>query len=653
LCGADSATISQPSEDGNYRPVVERPVSARFHYLQCNPLRLDRGSAVGRAVLEKRWIHIHDVLADPEYTRTDNAELVDARTVLAVPMLREGQPVGIFVLTRSGAVNPFTEKQIRVVQTFADQAVIAIENVRLFKEIQAKTDELEAANQHKSAFLANMSHELRTPLNAVIGLAELLEEDARDLNRDDELEPLSRILRAARHLLTLINDILDLSKIEAGRLDLHLEQVPIAPLVEEIRSTMEPLAGKNGNRLIVECAPDAEGVYADQLRLRQALLNLGSNANKFTENGEVRIAVRHESAEGRDWTTFSVSDTGIGMTPEQMERLFQDFVQTHDASMRKYGGTGLGLAITKRLCRMMGGDVTVRSRPGEGSCFTIRLPASQADVQAAWSIASSDAAHDAAARANDQPQVLVVDDDPAVRQLLTTMLTREGFTVASARSGEEAIRLARELKPRAITLDILMPEMDGWQVLSMLKQDAELADIPVILVSILDEREQGYLLGATDYMMKPVDRRKLVERLRALCPAAKRNVLLVDDDSALRTNLRRTLEQEGYTVSEAAHGGEALEALERTVPDAIVLDLLMPQMDGFDFLDALRSHSQFASIPVIILTAKDLTAEDRRRLQGSVERILLKSERTSALKATAEMLRTLVPARAQKPTSTP
>ena len=651
LCDAQLGTLGL-FDGEKVRYVAQRGGKPEFvERLFANPLVPVPGTNLWRNLIDREPVHVPDLVAQRAQHRPSGSPHImlniGARTLVSVPLLKDDKAIGVLVAYRM-EVQPFTQKQIDLITTFASQAVIAIENARLFKEIQTKSAELEAANQHKSAFLANMSHELRTPLNAVIGIAELLEEDARDLNRDDELEPLSRILRAARHLLRLINDILDLSKIEAGRLDLHLEQVPVAPLLEEIRSTMEPLAARNGNRLIVEQAADAECVHADQLRMRQALLNLGSNANKFTEKGEVRIAVRHEKADGRDWTTFDVSDTGIGMTPEQMERLFQDFVQTHDSSTRKYGGTGLGLAITKRLCRMMGGDVTVRSRSGEGSCFTVRLPASQADAQALWSVITSDPPHDAAAHATDRPQVLVVDDDPAVRQLLTTMLTREGFSVASASNGAEAVAMARELKPRAITLDILMPEMDGWQVLALLKQDSELADIPVILVSILDEREQGYLLGATDYMMKPVDRRKLVERLRELCPEATRDILLVDDDSTLRANLRRTLEQEGYTVREAAHGGEALEEVRRTVPDAIVLDLLMPQMNGFDFLDALRQQPQFSGVPVIILTAMDLTAEDRRRLQGSVERILLKSERTSALKATAEMLQKLVPTRSQK-----
>jgi signal transduction histidine kinase/CheY-like chemotaxis protein len=606
-----------------------------------------RAGTAQEDVLQQVSLSMSDSVVAEAFARGEAVQIPDysghtegVRSTSIAPLIRDGKPIGALTVPRTEP-GVLPEKQMALLRTFADQAVIAIENARLFKEIQAKSEELEAANRHKSAFLANMSHELRTPLNAIIGIGELLEEDARDLNRDDELEPLSRILRAARHLLTLINDILDLSKIEAGHLDLHLDTVPVAPLLDEVRTTMEALATKNRNRLVVECEPGVDSVYADQLRLRQALLNLGSNANKFTENGEVSVATKREIADGRSWIVFAVADTGIGMTPQQMNRLFQDFVQTHDTSERKYGGTGLGLAITKRLCRMMGGDVAVQSVPGRGSVFTIRLPETAADFHGVWQPAGEEP--DAGSADAERPLVLIADDDASVRQMFTAMLSREGFAVATATNGEEAIRLARALRPRAITLDILMPDIDGWEVLSTLKQDPELADTPVVLVSILDEREQGYLLGATDYMVKPVDRRKLVERLRQVCQVAQGRVLIVDDDDDLRRNLRKTLEQEGYSVDEAQNGVAALERLTACTPDAIVLDLIMPQMDGFDFADELHRRSELEHIPVIVLTAKDLTAEDRARLHGSVERILQKSGRPSALRATVEALRNLVP----------
>jgi signal transduction histidine kinase len=295
----------------------------------------------------------------------------DYRTVLAVPFKREGSVIGAVVLTRT-AMRPFTDKQIELAETFADQAVIAIENVRLFDEIRDKSRQLAEASRHKSQFLASMSHELRTPLNAIIGVTEMLREDAESLDQD--LEPLDRVLGAARHLLTLINDVLDLSKIEAGRMELHLESFALLPLVEDVVRTIEPLASKSANRLAVDCESAIGSMHADQMRLRQALLNLMSNANKFTEKGSITVAARQGRENGREWITLSVADTGIGMTSEQIGRLFQEFSQATSATASKYGGTGLGLTISRRFCQMMGGDIAVESEVGRGSTFTIRLP---------------------------------------------------------------------------------------------------------------------------------------------------------------------------------------------------------------------------------------------------------------------------------------
>jgi signal transduction histidine kinase len=286
-------------------------------------------------------------------------------------MLREGVPIGVLALARSD-VRPFTDKQIDLVSTFADQAAIAIENVRLFDEIQDKSRQLAEASLHKSQFLANMSHELRTPLNAIIGVSEMLREDAEAAKQD--LEPLDRVLGAGRHLLALINDILDLSKIEAGRMELHLETFSLVPVIKDVAKTIEPMAAKNGNHLVIDCPTGLGTIHADQTRLRQSLLNLASNANKFTEKGTVTIAAHQGQENGRDWITLGVTDTGIGMTPEQMGRLFQEFSQASSTTASKYGGTGLGLAISKRFCQMMGGDITVESEPGRGSTFMIRLP---------------------------------------------------------------------------------------------------------------------------------------------------------------------------------------------------------------------------------------------------------------------------------------
>jgi signal transduction histidine kinase len=338
---------------------------------QRTPIRAGRETATGRALLERRPVQVTDAQSDPEYHFPEALRLMSFRSVLAVPLLREGVPLGTIAVWKT-EVAPFTDRQIELVSTFADQAVIAIENIRLFDEIQDKSRQLAEASQHKSQFLANMSHELRTPLNAIIGVSEMLREDAEALKQDTE--PLDRVLGAAKHLLALINDILDLSKIEAGRMELQLENFALAPLIDGIVKTVEPLAAKNSNQLVVRCDGAIGSLHADAMRLRQALLNLMSNANKFTERGTITVDARHGQENGRDWVTIAVADTGIGMTPVQMGKLFQEFSQAEASTARKYGGTGLGLAISKRFCQMMGGDITVESEPGKGSVFTVRLP---------------------------------------------------------------------------------------------------------------------------------------------------------------------------------------------------------------------------------------------------------------------------------------
>jgi signal transduction histidine kinase len=335
-------------------------------------IKAGRETVVGRALLEGRIVQVADVLADPEYTWTEAQERTGFRTVLAVPLLREGHPIGVLVLARS-VMRPFTDKQIELVTTFADQAVIAIENVRLFEEIQDTSRQLAEASEHKSQFLASMSHELRTPLNAIIGLTEMMVSNATRFGTEKALEPLRRVNAAGTHLLSLINEILDLSKIEAGKLELNPERVNLARLIDEVVGTAGQLAEKNQNRLVVEAQQNVCALTADSLRLKQILLNLLSNACKFTKEGEVALRVR-KVADGRDWVEFAVADTGIGLTAEQQAKLFQDFTQADSLTARRYGGTGLGLALSRKLARMMGGDVTVTSEPGKGSVFTVRLP---------------------------------------------------------------------------------------------------------------------------------------------------------------------------------------------------------------------------------------------------------------------------------------
>jgi two-component system, NtrC family, sensor kinase len=372
LCGADYATITRQKDGVLFFAEAYGYSSEFIEYVKAMPVERGRGTATGRALLEGRVIHIADVLADPDYTWAEAQRLGGYRTVLAVPMLREGIPVGVLTLTCS-EVRPFTEKQIELVSTFADQAAIAIENVRLFDEIQDKSRQLAEVSERKSQFLASMSHELRTPLNAIIGLTEMMVTNATRFGTEKALEPLRRVNAAGTHLLSLINEVLDLSKIEAGKLELNPEPINLARLIDEVVGTAGQLAEKNKNRLIVDAQENLGALNADSMRLKQVLLNLLSNACKFTKEGEVALRVR-KVADGRDWVELAVADTGIGLTTEQQAKLFQDFTQADSLTARRYGGTGLGLALSRKLARMMGGDVTVASEPGKGSIFTVRLP---------------------------------------------------------------------------------------------------------------------------------------------------------------------------------------------------------------------------------------------------------------------------------------
>jgi signal transduction histidine kinase len=372
LCEADQGTITRQKDGMFYRAEVYGFPREFLEMVRDLPVKPERGTMNGRTLLEGKVVHVPDVLADPDYTFAEAQRLGRYRTLLGVPMLREGKPIGVLTLTRL-QVRPFTDKQIELVSTFADQAAIAIENVRLFDEIQDKSRQLELASQHKSQFLASMSHELRTPLNAIIGLTDMLVSNAARFGTEKALEPLRRVHAAGNHLLGLINQVLDLSKIEAGKLELNPQTVELAPLIDEVIGTARQLAEQNKNRLVVEAGDSLGALTVDPMRLRQILLNLLSNACKFTKQGEVALRAR-KLVDGRDWIELAVADSGIGMTPEQQAKLFEEFSQADASTAQRFGGTGLGLAITRKLARMMGGDVTVTSELGKGSVFTVRLP---------------------------------------------------------------------------------------------------------------------------------------------------------------------------------------------------------------------------------------------------------------------------------------
>ena len=487
-------------------------------------------------------------------------------------------------------------------------------------EAVAARDEALQANRAKSDFLASMSHELRTPLNAIIGYSEMLQEEAEDLGQERFLPDLVKIREAGKHLLSLINDVLDLSKIEAGKMDLLVEDFEVADLIDQVHSVIEPLIAKNANVLDVTCPPGLGTMRSDQTKLRQSLLNLLSNAAKFTEGGRITLAARRMTDGDGDRLQFVVSDTGIGMNSEQLGRLFQAFSQAWSSTSREYGGTGLGLAITRHFCRLLGGDVTVESAPAQGSIFTMTLPA--VCPAARPEIATSSARR---RRAGALATVLIIDDEQPAHELLERELAGAGYEILHAAGGREGLKLAKQARPDVITLDIIMPDLDGWSVLKALKADPELCDIPVVLVTIMRDRDLGFALGAADYITKPLEREVLMRVVgRHVRGNGKAQVLVVDDDAKTRDMLRRTLQKAGWTVAEAASGCEAIEALEHAKPALVLLDLMMPGMDGFEVLERLHGDETWRDVPVIIVTAKDLTREDIDRLNGRVIKVLQK-----------------------------
>jgi signal transduction histidine kinase/CheY-like chemotaxis protein len=596
---------------------------------------VDISGAVAGAAKQGEPIQVPDMRAEPPIPANELMLHAGYRARLLVPLMRFNEVMGALVVRRK-APGEFSKNTIDLLRTFAAQSVLAIQNARLFQEIEEKGHQLELASQHKSQFVASMSHELRTPLNAIIGLTEMMVTNAARFGTEKAAEPLKRVHRAGQHLLGLINQVLDLSKIEAGKLELNPESVNLAPLIDEVVGTARQLAQQNKNNLVVEAQEKLGALTVDPMRLRQILLNLLSNACKFTSQGEVKLRVR-KVADGRNWVEFAVVDTGIGMTPEQQAKLFEEFTQADSSTARRYGGTGLGLAITRKLARMMGGDVTVASEPGKGSVFTVRLPAGPDPVAKAATNGGRPPSSDC---------VLVVDDDATARELIADQLKAEGFSVATAAGGLEGLKLAKDLRPIAITLDVMMPDLDGWSVLAALRQDPELAEIPVIMITILDEHRRGVALGAAGYLTKPIDRERLhrmVSRFRA--PARPTRILLVDDDKDQRERLRGWLEGEQWAVQETANGREALTRLQAEKPDVILLDLMMPEMDGFAVVAALQKEPRWRDIPVIVITARDLDAKDRERLNSGVQSVLVKETFRPA--ELVEHIRRLVPSKPQ------
>ena len=592
----------------------------------------------GAAVRERRNILIRDLQA-PESRQYWLAKGVSGpmpiRSAISALLQVKEEVIGTISLENTKVPNAFDERDLALLISFAAQAAIAIENAAFYDKLEREVDErtrklrelnarIIEADRLKSEFLANMSHELRTPLNAIIGFSELLI-DQREEFTADQADCLRDILSSGRNLLQLINDILDLSKIEAGMMTLYPEEFMLEDLFTGVQRTLAPALDKKGQKIQMQLEKPMPSIFADPNKIRQIMLNLVSNAIKFSPaSTTITISAGLKSSPQQDFFEVRVSDEGRGIRPEDQAIIFDEFRQIDGSSTREDQGTGLGLALCRKLVELHGGSIRVESVYGQGSHFIFQIPQDKED--GGWELLEMQREHGD----NTGNMIMVVEDDLQSANLIRRFFEMEGFRVFNVRNGNDVLEHARKIRPIAITLDIMLPGKDGWQVLQELKNDVYTQNIPVFVVSVMEDRHRAYTLHADDYFLKPIDRTLLVNRIKELAGrSVKENVvheiLVVDDDPNALFLLSSFLEKEGFKVRKAMNGPEAMDAMRESAPDLVVLDLLMPGMSGFELMEYMRQQKPLRQVPIVVLTAKEITDEDKRRLTGQVRQYMQKA----------------------------
>jgi len=610
----------------------------------------------GECAAEGRVIELSDIPGGSGFiVDTGLVELVPSY-ILAVPVFFREEILGVLVL---GATKKFGDLEKEILNNSVPQLGVALTNAMNFEEtrslsveitkqneeLSAKNKEIEKVYKVKSEFLSSMSHELRTPLNSIIGFSSVLLGPSGDPLSPDQRMALEKVLKNGKHLLQLINDILDISKLESGRMTLSVETEDVSAILSNCALIVEPLIQSNRLNLTQDIQQNLPPLTTDIVKVRQILVNLLSNAAKFTEKGGIAITVRQSDT---DIVSFFVKDTGIGIESKNFDKVFEEFQQVDSSSTRKYKGTGLGLPIARRLARMLGGDLRVESEYGKGSTFILtvpsKLPTRLTEMQAPTQMPvpptvrpqtprpqpAIPASIPQPLRTGQQVQILSIDDDPDVIEILRKYLVPEGYSLIGALSGDEGLEIASKVKPDLITLDIMMPKKDGWQVLRELKANPETKDIPVIIHSIIDNRPLALSLGAVDVMMKPTDPKRLLTLVKKHYQSGDQFILVVDDNLDFALACKDLLKRDGFNVKIATRGEEAIKILEESIPSLILLDLVMPGMDGFNVIHALRSKEQWTNIPVVVLTGKSLSDEDHKSLDPYIADYLMKDSFTTA-----------------------